>query len=162
MFFPVLARCDCNDLSSEPRTKRNSAAQSRRQSLITKGVGVRTRFLILHRAAFAALLVGLAIFQSYIGTAHAASGNRGPEFTVDADSPEPMPHKWLVGDVAGAAVDGLGRIRIIQRPSTLSADEAGAEWTPRRSECRLHVPSAMRSGPSANLFVRQPLVSLRL
>ncbi len=50
MFFPALARRDCNDLSSEPRTKRNSAAQPCRQSLTTKGVGVRTRILILHRS----------------------------------------------------------------------------------------------------------------
>lgn len=162
MFFPVPARCDCNDLSSEPRTKRNSAAQPCRQSLTTKGVGVRTRILILHRAALAAILVGFAIFQSYIGAAHAASGDRGPEFRVDVDSPKPLPNKWLIGDVAGDVEDGLHRTRIIQRPSALSAVGAGAEWTSRRLERPLRAPSAMRFAQPGNLLVRQPLVSLRL
>ena len=54
-----------------------------------------------------------------------------PEFKVDADWPKTLPNQWLVGQVAGVAVDRHDRIWIIQRPRTLTEDEAGPAQTPR-------------------------------
>jgi hypothetical protein len=39
-----------------------------------------------------------------------------PEFKVDADWPKALPNQWLVGQVAGVAVDRNDTIWIIQRP----------------------------------------------
>jgi hypothetical protein len=63
-----------------------------------------------------------------------------------------LPHSWLVGQVAGIAVDRNDRIWIIQRPSTLTADEAGAESTPPRSDCCRRAPSVMQFDAEGKLL----------
>ena len=113
---------------------------------------MRTRVLVLNLAAVAAICAGLATFQSYVGTAQATNSNRGPEFRVDPDWPKPLPNKWLVGQVAGVAVDRLDHIWIIQRQSTLTADEAGAEQIPPRSECCMRAPAVMQFDRAGNLL----------
>lgn len=75
-----------------------------------------------------------------------------PEFKVDADWPKPLPNQWLVGQVAGIAVDRHDTIWIIQRPSTLTADEAGAAQNPPRSECCFPAPSVMQFDRKGNLL----------
>jgi DNA-binding beta-propeller fold protein YncE len=76
-------------------------------------------------------------------------------FEVDADWPKKLPNRWLVGQVAGVAVDRHDHIWIIQRPLTLTNDEAGAEprypidpsvpatRTSPRSDCCKAAPSVM-------------------
>jgi DNA-binding beta-propeller fold protein YncE len=113
---------------------------------------MRARVLVLNLAAVAAICAGLATFQSYVGTAQATNSNRGPEFRVDPDWPKPLPNKWLVGQVAGVAVDRLDHIWIIQRQSTLTADEAGAEQIPPRSECCMRAPAVMQFDRAGNLL----------
>jgi hypothetical protein len=40
-----------------------------------------------------------------------------PQFQVDALWPKPLPHEWILGQVAGITVDRLDRIWIVQRPN---------------------------------------------
>ena len=47
-----------------------------------------------------------------------------PVFTVDPFWPNPLPNKWLIGQVAGVAVDSKDHIWIIHRPNSLGEDEA--------------------------------------
>lgn len=75
-----------------------------------------------------------------------ASREPRPQFTVDAAWPKPLPNQWLVGQVAGVAVDRYDRIWIIQRPGSLTADERGsdpASGDPRRSDCCNRAPSVL-------------------
>jgi len=51
---------------------------------------------------------------------------KAPKFRVVPDWPKPLPNNWLVGQVGGIAVDRHDNIWIIQRPRTLTSDEAGA------------------------------------
>ncbi len=96
---------------------------------------------LLTSATVAALAAGLMSWQ-FQGDAIAV--NKGnPRFTVDVNWPKPLPNRWLVGQVAGVAVDRHDRIWIVQRQSTLTADEAGASATPPRSECCNRAPAVM-------------------
>ena len=86
---------------------------------------MKTRFILLQLALAAAVLAGLAVFALPSNLVQASSSNRAPRFVVDPDWPKPLPNQWLVGQVAGVAVDRHDNIWIIQRPSTLTVDEAG-------------------------------------
>jgi DNA-binding beta-propeller fold protein YncE len=90
--------------------------------------------------------------------------NKKPRFEVDADWPKKLPNRWLVGQVAGVAVDRRDHIWIIQRPLTLTDDEAGAEprypidpavpatRTTPRSDCCKAAPSVMVFDRAGNLL----------
>lgn len=109
------------------------------------------------------LLVWLPLFLFVLLGAHTASArdgndnNRGRDddalqFKVDADWPKPLPNQWLLGQVAGVAVDRHDRIWIVQRPLSLTVDEAGAAQTPPRSECCKPAPSIMTFDRAGNLL----------
>lgn len=51
-----------------------------------------------------------------------------PEFRVDPFWPKPLPNNWLIGQVAGLAVDSADHIWIIHRPNSLGEDEGGPDW----------------------------------
>jgi hypothetical protein len=51
-----------------------------------------------------------------------------PSFQVDPFWPKALPNKWLVGAVAGVAVDGEDHVWIIHRPGTLQPNETRAGW----------------------------------
>ena len=46
-----------------------------------------------------------------------------PSFRVDPFWPKPLPNKWLIGQVAGVAVDSRDHIWIVHRPNSLGEDE---------------------------------------
>src|SRR5215467_11635502 len=46
-----------------------------------------------------------------------------PSYKVDPFWPKPLPNHWLVGAVAGVAVDSKDHVWIIHRPSTLQPNE---------------------------------------
>jgi DNA-binding beta-propeller fold protein YncE len=51
-----------------------------------------------------------------------------PVFQVDTTWPRPLPNHWLVGAVAGVAVDGQDHVWITHRPSTLQPNETRSFW----------------------------------
>jgi hypothetical protein len=51
-----------------------------------------------------------------------------PEFRVDPLWPEPLPNQWIIGAVAGVAVDSRDHVWIVHRPSTLQPNELRSEW----------------------------------
>ena len=51
-----------------------------------------------------------------------------PSFRVDPFWPRTLPNKWLVGAVAGVAVDRDDHVWIIHRPATLQPNETRAGW----------------------------------
>lgn len=75
-----------------------------------------------------------------------------PKYEVDPSWPKPLPNNWLIGQAAGIAVDQNDHIWIIQRPRSLTEDEAGAEQNPPLSECCFSAPSVMEFDADGNLL----------
>ncbi len=57
-----------------------------------------------------------------------AAGRPVPTFRVDPSWPKPLPNHWIVGAVAGVAVDARDHVWIVHRPSTLQPNETRAIW----------------------------------
>jgi hypothetical protein len=51
-----------------------------------------------------------------------------PLYDVDPFWPKPLPNQWLVGAVAGVAVDQRNHVWIVHRPSTLQPNETRSIW----------------------------------
>jgi DNA-binding beta-propeller fold protein YncE len=79
-------------------------------------------------------------------------GKVAPRFVVDPFWPKPLPNKWLLGQVAGIAVDAEDHIWIVQRPASLTVDEAGAAQNPPRSDCCIPAPPVMEFDSEGNLL----------
>jgi hypothetical protein len=105
------------------------------------------------------LALGMALLCIAAGAFAAAPEDRpskriadAPDFKVDARWPKALPNQWLVGQVAGVAVDKHDTIWIVQRPLSLTPDEAGASQNPPRSECCHAAPSIMQFDKEGNLL----------
>lgn len=51
-----------------------------------------------------------------------------PAYEVDPAWPKPLPNQWLLGAVAGVAVDERDHVWIVHRPSTLQPNETRSIW----------------------------------
>lgn len=51
-----------------------------------------------------------------------------PTYEVDPAWPRPLPNRWIVGAVAGVAVDERDHVWIVHRPSTLQPNETRSIW----------------------------------
>ena len=98
------------------------------------------------------LLVLLAVSSAVSVTAQRLADGQAPKFTVDPFWPKPLPNRWLLGQVAGVAVDPLDHVWIVQRPRTLTDDEKGATLTPPRNECCVPAPPVMEFDGEGNLL----------
>lgn len=74
-----------------------------------------------------------------------------PAFQVDPFWPKALPHNWILGQVAGVAVDAQDHVWIIQRPRTLTDDEKGATLTPPRSRCCVPAPAVIEFTPEGDV-----------
>jgi len=108
-----------------------------------------TRKLPLFAVSLAVLLafLGLANPFSRLVTAQQPTKGLAPRFVVDPFWPKPLPNRWLLGQVAGVAVDAQDHVWIVQRPRTLSEDEKGATLAlhdgGRQRQARAEVPGAL-------------------
>ena len=59
----------------------------------------------------------------------------GAGFAFDPTWPKPLPDNWTLGSVVGVAMDSRDHIWIVQRPSSLSSQERGADEDPPLAEC---------------------------
>lgn len=76
------------------------------------------------------LLSNVSIAQTYPNMPADASGSQVPDgvaqFAVDPFWPKPLPNNWILGQVAGTAVDGDDNVWIIHRPWTVQNTNAGS------------------------------------
>jgi glyoxylase-like metal-dependent hydrolase (beta-lactamase superfamily II) len=85
------------------------------------------------RLAIAALLGTFVLaavgrgFQPRLGDPERVALQR-PLYQVDPFWPKPLPNHWLVGAVAGVAVDAKDHVWITHRPSTLQPNETRSGW----------------------------------
>ena len=104
-----------------------------------------SRWVAVVAAALSTLLDGCS-------TASAASTSRGASpFAVDAAWPKPLPNNWILGQVAGIAVDASDHVWIVQRPRSLTDDERGAALIPPVSRCCVPAPPVMEFDSEGNL-----------
>lgn len=81
------------------------------------------------------------------------SGSAGaPSFRVDATWPQPLPNRWIIGQVSGVAVAADDHVWVLQRPRSLSEDEAGAAAKPPQSKCCLPAPPVLEFSPDGRLL----------
>jgi DNA-binding beta-propeller fold protein YncE len=74
-------------------------------------------------------MIALGFWRAAGDVAAAAAGEpRVPVFEVDPKWPKSLPNHWILGAVAGVAVDAADHIWIIHRPSTLQPNETRSEW----------------------------------
>jgi hypothetical protein len=82
-----------------------------------------------HRLLALACLLGLAGHPGAVTTQTLPGGSLlVPQFRVDPLWPKPLPNHWLVGAVAGVAVDARDHVWITHRPSTLQPNETRSIW----------------------------------
>ena len=112
-----------------------------------------TRKLPLFAGSLAVMLTMLGLsnpFSSHVTAQQPAQG-LAPKFVVDPFWPKPLPNRWILGQVAGVAVDAQDHVWIVQRPKSLSEDEKGATLSPPRNECCVPAPPVMEFDPEGNL-----------
>ncbi len=75
-----------------------------------------------------------------------------PKFQPEPFWPKPLPDNWILGQVAGIAVDRQDNIWIIHRPATLLDDEQGAQKNPPETICCKAAPPVLKFDPEGNLL----------
>jgi DNA-binding beta-propeller fold protein YncE len=66
-----------------------------------------------------------------------------PHYEVDPFWPKPLPNQWLIGAVAGVAVDRRNHVWIVHRPGTLQPNETRSIWRA--------APPVLEFDPAGNL-----------
>jgi DNA-binding beta-propeller fold protein YncE len=97
------------------------------QRMSTEDSVARTRRRLV--IALAAILLGTSIGVAIKRQLSAAqSGTQVPAYEVDPAWPKSLPNRWLVGAVAGVAVDKKDHVWIVHRPGTLQPNETRSIW----------------------------------
>ena len=101
-------------------------------------------FAAFFLASGAALAQNKPVVQS-IATA-------APSFRVDTTWPKPLPNNWILGQVSGIATDGQDHVWVLQRPRSLTDDEAGAAQKPPHSKCCIAAPAVLKFDGAGKLL----------
>jgi hypothetical protein len=101
------------------------------------------------RRVLAALALAV-VAGSAAADSRAADGP--PAFRVDPYWPQPLPHNWILGQVSGVAVDADDHLWVLQRPRSLSDDEAGATHKPPHSKCCQPAPPVLEFDSAGRLL----------
>src|SRR5919109_4208961 len=63
-----------------------------------------------------------------VGVAVGAQPVQVPTYAVDPFWPKPLPNRWILGAVAGVAVDANDHVWLVHRPGTLQPNETRSIW----------------------------------
>src|SRR5439155_17933529 len=113
-----------------PRRLRARRLSARRRDVMTPGRSPTTENIMHKRRkhmvtrSLAAALAAAAIMVIHSGswTPAAAQQNQIPRFEVDPSWPK-LPSKWVWGQVSSVSIDAQGHAWILQRPTTVRADQ---------------------------------------
>ena len=75
-----------------------------------------------------------------------------PAFQVDPAWPKPLPNNWIIGAVAGVAVDRRDHVWIVHRPGTIAQRQLMAEKTPPETTCCVRAPAVLVFDRQGNLL----------
>ncbi len=71
---------------------------------------------------------------------------------MDPAWPKALPNNWIIGAVAGVAVDKRDHIWIVHRPATLAARQLLAEKSPPETTCCVRAPPVLVFDRDGNLL----------
>lgn len=74
------------------------------------------------------MVIIVVLLSAGAQTTPAGQETKVPAYAVDPMWPRPLPHRWIVGAVAGVAVDSRDHVWIVHRPSTLQPNETRSIW----------------------------------
>ena len=96
----------------------------------------------------------LAVIASFVllGCAGTTQNAGVPQYKVDPFWPKPLPGNWMLGHVAGIAVDKNDNVWIVHRPGSLLDDEKGALKNPPETKCCTPAPHVLQFDPAGNLL----------
>ncbi|OFW12957.1 MAG: hypothetical protein A3H29_12650 [Acidobacteria bacterium RIFCSPLOWO2_02_FULL_67_21] len=80
----------------------------------------------LFRILTVAAMLAAAAFAA--ASSVSAQAEQAPIYQVDPFWPKPLPNRWLLGAVAGVAVDGRDHVWLVHRPGTLQPNETRSIW----------------------------------
>ena len=106
-----------------------------------------TRRLLGWGAALAGLVAAAGIWQMQAGADR--GGRDAPRYEVDESWPQPLPHRWQIGQVPGIAVDRDDNVWIVQRARELTNDERGADDFDRPDPATMPAGSPQRRNGNA-------------
>lgn len=72
--------------------------------------------------------IALVVAGTILASGPSPAGASAPTYEVDPGWPKPLPNHWIVGAVAGVAVDKHDHVWITHRPSTLQPNETRSIW----------------------------------
>ena len=98
------------------------------------------------------LLRNTIVTMDSMREAHQRAAQAHTAFEVDPFWPKPLPHNWILGQVAGVDVDAQGHIWIVHRPRSLTEREAGAVQDPPLSDCCVPAPSVIEFDQEGNVL----------
>ena len=84
------------------------------------------------------------------GSAHESTDSI-PSFIVDPFWPKPLPNQWLIGQVAGVAVDSRDHIWIVHRPKSLGEDEYAPTQQPENGLPYIPAPPVIEFDAEGNV-----------
>jgi NHL repeat len=83
------------------------------------------------------------VLLALLGCAQQSTREASGGFAVDTSWPKPLANHWILGQVAGIAVDARDHVWIIHRPRTLIDEEKGAALVPPRAKCCVPAPAVI-------------------
>ena len=92
------------------------------------------------------------VLLSLASCANNPAGTGTPQYKVDPFWPKPLPGNWMLGHVAGIAVDKNDNVWIVHRPASLLDDEKGALKNPPETKCCTPAPAVMQFDSAGNLL----------
>jgi hypothetical protein len=114
--------------------------------LLTTRLGSRTG-----KTDLSIRLIILTAVLLLIPASAAAADVMAPRFEVDLMWPKPLPNRWIIGSVAGVAVDAHDHIWIVHRQNSLEPQEVRATLTPPAAECCVPAPPVLEFNQAGDL-----------
>jgi hypothetical protein len=104
----------------------------------------------------AAIILSAGIALSIGGVAPAVTAQTGrplvPRFEPDPLWSQPLPNKWVTGQVGGVAVDVHDHLWVFHRPATIADGEKGAALNPPQAECCIPAPPVLEFDTTGKLL----------
>ena len=105
----------------------------------------------VRRLAVLASSLGLALLAASCAGPAGSAGDTPPAYHVDASWPQTLPNRWILGQVSGVAVGPDDHVYVLQRPRSLTEDEAGAMQKPPHGDCCRPAPPLLEFTPDGKL-----------
>jgi len=97
-------------------------------------------------------VLGLTLLGACAAAPLHAAGDDVPRYKVDPFWPQELPNNWIMGQVAGIAVDSQDHVWVLQRPHSSTKDELGASQTPPRNDCCVTTPAVLEFDTAGKLI----------